>query len=309
MITLHLPQTHFICYSSPPQNNAGKILSNCTVSKASKLDAIFLEANRISGKKLLRLKFNDKNLFLSSARKTTVADLGVNQNDSFIIMSTYSNTEKSSIPKVNTSNSSTVSKPKLVQRKPSQHKPSQKRSPWAGVIDTESKEYYRRQHSAMMEPVFKEAEPTFQEIRKKLNDLNLKRTKPKIRSIIATRKPLEAIDHNIDSAESSASKAGKWSFIVNVGEVDNLYKTSKHSKLLPPHPTSTLDLHGFSKKQALNALSNNLPSWIDKAMKSDHPYVIQVEIICGKGCQVLCEVVEKWIKSERQVANAPKRKL
>jgi DNA-nicking Smr family endonuclease len=109
--------------------------------------------------------------------------------------------------------------------------------------------------------------------------------------------------------EDHRTKAGKWSYKVLVGSVDNLYKTSKKSnKTVHRKPKFTLDLHGHTAEQALGALNINLQNWNDTAMKSNHPYVIQVEIICGKGGQVLSEVVEKWVKSQNNVANAPKSK-
>lgn len=88
-----------------------------------------------------------------------------------------------------------------------------------------------------------------------------------------------------------------------------MYKTSKRNKNEHFQPKFTLDLHGHSKAQTLAVLDANLPSWINTAMKSDHPFIVPVEIVCGKGDQVLCEVVEEWIKSQKQVANAPKSKF
>jgi hypothetical protein len=57
----------------------------------------------------------------------------------------------------------------------------------------------------------------------------------------------------------------------------------------------------------LDALNGNPQVWVD-TMKSNHPYVIQVEIICRKGSQILSGVVEQWVKSQKNVANAPKSK-
>lgn len=70
----------------------------------------------------------------------------------------------------------------------------------------------------------------------------------------------------------------------------------------------TLDLDGKNREQALTALNEHLPSWIETAMVMEDPFVIHVEIICGKGSQALCEEVERWIKREKNVSNAPKKK-
>jgi DNA-nicking Smr family endonuclease len=101
-------------------------------------------------------------------------------------------------------------------------------------------------------------------------------------------------------------KVGRGHYYVNVGEVENLYKTSKHRKLSPTSKQIPLDLHGHTKEQAVAALNENLPSWIETAMKGEYPFLVQVEIVCGKGNQILAEVVEGWIKHEKHVANAPR---
>ena len=67
-----------------------------------------------------------------------------------------------------------------------------------------------------------------------------------------------------------------------------------------------IDLHGLTKDEALNKLDNNLPKWVDTAMKGEHPFVIPLKIVCGGGNQILSEAVESWIKQNDQVSNAPK---
>ena len=62
----------------------------------------------------------------------------------------------------------------------------------------------------------------------------------------------------------------------------------------------------ISTHEALHRLDEGLPAWIDTAMRSDYPFVIPVDIICGGGSQILSEVVETWIRKNRQVANRPK---
>ena len=46
---------------------------------------------------------------------------------------------------------------------------------------------------------------------------------------------------------------------------------------------------------------------IDIAMKGNHPFVIRVDIVCGRGNQVLSELVASFIRDSPQVANRPKR--
>ncbi|KAK1741844.1 hypothetical protein QTG54_007417 [Skeletonema marinoi] len=109
--------------------------------------------------------------------------------------------------------------------------------------------------------------------------------------------------------EHSAAKAGKTAYPVLVsGEVSNIFKTSKQrrKKLSSRSDKIILDLHGMTKQHALELLEKSLPTWIDQAMKGDHPYVLPVDIICGGGSQLLSEVVANWIRNKPQVANRPK---
>lgn len=101
-----------------------------------------------------------------------------------------------------------------------------------------------------------------------------------------------------------------------MGEVDNLYKTSKKrskgrkhkSRDKNPNETITIDLHGMTADDALAKLEERLPTWVDTAMKGQHPWVISINIICGGGNQILSEVVENWIRYNENVSNAPKKR-
>jgi len=104
-------------------------------------------------------------------------------------------------------------------------------------------------------------------------------------------------------------KAGNSRYSVQVGEVQNLYKTfKKPSHRNKPHSNnfSTLDLHGYTQKEAVTKLDESLPLWVDAAMKGSYPFVMQAKIVCGCGNQVLLEVVESWLQEHEQVANCPK---
>lgn len=134
--------------------------------------------------------------------------------------------------------------------------------------------------------------------------MNLERTKPKQKKKAQAKvdaRPM--INHsNIDNL---AEKAGRSQFIVLVGEACNLYKqTQKRSS--KKETGIMIDLHGLTKEDALNQLDEALPTWIDTAMKGVYPFVIPVKIVCGKGNQILAEVVENWVKQSDNVANAPK---
>jgi hypothetical protein len=153
------------------------------------------------------------------------------------------------------------------------------------------------------------------ELRQKLNDLALDRQCPKNKRISCRKK---------DIAESLASfnpnpcglggKAGKTSYTVNVGQVENLYISSKrnsiHSRSSSSlRSSSVIDLHGCTQDEAVQRLDSSLSDWMDTAMKGDYPWVMPVQIICGGGNQVLSETVETWIKGNKNVANAPRGSL
>ena len=142
-----------------------------------------------------------------------------------------------------------------------------------------------------MNLVLKEIQPQLEQICQHLNDLTLERTRPKDKAKTSKQAPanLKQVEYRPISIDTG-SKAGKASFVVNVGEANNLYKTSKHSKLIRSNLAICLDLHKLTKEQALNALNDSLPAWIETANSGVYPFVIQVQIVCGKGSQTLSEV-------------------
>ena len=104
--------------------------------------------------------------------------------------------------------------------------------------------------------------------------------------------------------------------MVQVGEESSLYKTSKpfanhnrlqnSSSLLSARKVITIDLRGLTKAYALAKLDESLPGLVSEAMRGEYPFVVLVKIIHGGGNQILAEAVAKWIKQNKQVANAPK---
>ena len=180
-------------------------------------------------------------------------------------------------------------------------KPSPPRTP-PPLTEEQLMEKWRQEHSKTMTPVFEELGPQLKVIRNQLNNLSLKKSAPKLRRGGRSKKldkleasPLALPPHNL------ASKAGKTVYPVLVGEVSGLYK----AKSLGIAPI-TLDLHGYIRTAAIQKLNEMLPIWVDTAMKGEYPWVIPVDIICGGGSQILSEVVQNWIRANRQVANRPK---
>ncbi len=164
-----------------------------------------------------------------------------------------------------------------------------------------SNQQLKEAHSKMMDPVLNEMRPQLQRIRQQLNSLRLHRQLPKQKQ----RKGLKVISSNVqdnfnNKVATFEAKAGKIAFPILVGQVSNLYSSSKASRSRKARirKIMSLDLHGLSKKQALETLKENLPRWVDTAMKGDYPFVIPIDVICGRGNQVLSEVVATFICNE-----------
>ena len=110
----------------------------------------------------------------------------------------------------------------------------------------------------------------------------------------------------------AASKCGRGRWRqggeANVGEVQNLHRTTKSSRQ-GLSSKFALDLHGHSREGALCWLDESLELWVDAAMKGSYPFLVQVTIVCGCGNQILEEAVEGWIRATRNVGKAPNRAL
>jgi len=175
-----------------------------------------------------------------------------------------------------------------------------------------SEEELKIEHSKMLTKLHEEAQPRLKMIRQRLNNLLIERCPPKVKTRVKreSSRPQPSMMIN-PSTEGLAGKAGKAHYLVQVGEVTNLYKTSKrrHPAAIQQQrqlPKSKLDLHGMKREDALKALNENLTQWIDDAMSGPYPFVIPVEIVCGGGSQILSEAVEQWVKQNEKVANAPR---
>ena len=283
-----------------------------TIGLSTSLKTLFNEYSEQRGTSLrsLRFSYEDKTLFLSSAGHKTPSQLGMNDLDSVsvsMVDASPSRNQEIKPRKKSSTSSSLQGKKKKKCNKKGNMKKSRINSP-SFIVDDCAK--FKIKHSRALTKLFEEAEPKFREIRQQLNALYIERTEPKVKTsqkktTIKVQKPT-----NNPSVEGIGCKAGKTSFVVQVGEVDNLYKTSKPSvrnnhALYKSHPIM-LDLHGFTKDQALSTLDQDLPKWTDIAMQGSYPFVQPVIIVCGGGNQILSESVEHWIKQNDRVSNAPK---
>ena len=250
--------------------------------------------------KSIRIKHKGKMIFLSSIGQKAPHVFRIMDNDTIEVTIIQSSpTEAATIEQ-----SKQQSSPKGKKKK-KKHKKSKKKRP----VQIAPPEDLKGEHSNLLSKIHEEAEPTFKEIRQRLNALNLERTKPKQRtSPTKATKPVEVVDNPLDDDSQLGGKAGKTQFIIQVGEVSNLYKTTKSTSSLRGRRQDDImiDLHGLTAEEAVYRLDKHLPNWIEIAMKGTYPFVIPVKIVCGGGCQILAEVVENWIKQNDHVANAPK---
>mmetsp|Transcript_2252 Transcript_2252/g.3565 ORF Transcript_2252/g.3565 Transcript_2252/m.3565 type:complete len:213 (-) Transcript_2252:35-673(-) len=199
---------------------------------------------------------------------------------------------------------STKKKNGTVKQKKKKFQPT----PAPSLTEEQLAEKHRQEHSRSMTPVFEELQPLLKVIRNHLNDLTIKKSAPKKRRPKNARK--KVVPEEPATASSSLSllaedflggKAGKIMYSILVGE--GLYSTSKNP--LPRAPI-TIDLHGCTREEATLVLDENLPIWINTAMRGEYPWIIPVDIICGGGNQILSDVVQHWIQNNRHVANRPK---
>jgi hypothetical protein len=247
----------------------------------------------------LRFVFEGKPLFLSSASNKTPTQLGMR--DHIVIC----------VSSIAPSSNCTEHESKSERQKKAQLQKSIKKRRNKCNRSKPSKVAYLEQedpkilHSRALSKLFEEAEPKFRVIRKQLNNLVLERSLPKERSFNRVVVPIiEQHQLHYPHTDELCGKAGKSSYVIQVGEVNNLYKSMKKSQAQLPKFQS-IDLHGYTQMEALEKLEESLPQWEKYAMEGGYPFVAPVVIVCGNGNQILSEMVSQWIK-ENNVSNAPK---
>jgi hypothetical protein len=261
--------------------------------------------------KSLRFSFKGKHLFVSSlGRKTTFADLGIQDMDEIIVHDTSVTNNNNNKENV-VNNPVQLHKGKTKKKKNNQTK-KVKKQPIQRLEPIMTSKDYKAQHSFAFTKVLEELRPRLKEIRMGLNALDLQCQPKKMKNIAGKKNTIqEAVNHSLPGPEIGG-KAGKSHFVVQVGEVQNLYKTTKASSTSPLNVSQggvpTLDLHGCTKEDAIVKLNESLEVWFDIAMTGSYPFVITAVIVCGCGSQVLSETVQDWIKSTSRVRNAPKNR-
>lgn len=230
--------------------------------------------------------------YVATSGKKTLAELRFEEDD--IISIEYSEILKAEAK---------LKRPKVKRASPPSGLCRSKRAKVPPASRPPSEEDFRREHSDALEPVLHELRPVLKSIRNRHNALLIKRGAPKKTNLPAKRPSATACD--MPSAAPLSSRVGKSRYRVLVGEPDNLYKTSK-IRLAAPSTEMTLDLHGCSRPEALDLLRCRLASWVELAMRSEYPFVVAADIVCGRGTQELSELVADFIRENPQIANRPK---
>ena len=251
----------------------------------------------------IRLKYMGKTIFLSSSANKTLEELNI-RHRSFITVTEIQPPQHE------------ITKPKKEKKQPKPHnkntskskggKKSKKKRSNKCSYDNMKKIDDHQIHSKRLSLVFDEAGPTFKEIRQRISNLSLKNTSKKSakrdKTAILKEKSTNVCNPTLDGI---GGKAGKALFNILAGNTDQLYQTSKKSTKNIQR-TLSIDLHGFTGDEATKKLDLALIEWVDIAMRGSNPFVVPVKIVCGCGNQVISEVVEKWIRTNSQVAHRPK---
>jgi DNA-nicking Smr family endonuclease len=254
--------------------------------------------------KSLRFSFGGKTLFLSTAGKKTPHELGMLDNDTIEVQSNQEPEPKEEDkPSPQKSKGSGAKK----QKKGSKKSKSKSKKGCSKIEVSNSEDEHKVQHSKALTKLFEEAEPKFKLIRQELNSMNLLKQQPKTKTHSKRITPPPSFSEFNHASNGLGGKAGKTRFVVNVGEVSNLYKSSK--SLNQPTAVSTIDLHGCTREEAVSRLNEGLKEWNERAMLGTYPFIHSVSIVCGGGSQILSETVEKWIGEKKNVSNAPKRSM
>lgn len=262
----------------------------------------------------LRFSYAGKMLFLSTAGHKTPEELGMQDHDVIKVHDTSlkhqeSSDDESSSFSQKARTSSKKTKAKKSKGKKTKAKKQQQRQQ---AEPTKTLEEFKVDHSKQLTKIHEEAQAQFKQIRQRLNNLVIERSQPKKKKSKRPRaKQVSSLQSIVSSPfkEGLGGKAGKSHYDIQVGEVQNLYKTTKKPSTLASNQCtslSTLDLHGCTKEEALTKLDDTLKVWADTAMEGSYPFVQPATIVCGCGNQILSEVVQEWIRENDKVRNAPK---
>lgn len=288
---------------------------NCRfdIGSSTKLKVLFNDyaENRGASLRSLRFTYAGKALFLSSAGNKTPEDMGMKDLDVIKVHMARtpeamdSKSVKPSASHLTPAKTKSKRRYNKIRGKNKRRQMRHREKPAASLAEC------KVVHSQKLTEIHEEARPRFDLIRRRLNNLVMERAQPKT---ICSRPPNKEpnFPSTLECSQSLGGKAGKSCFFIQVGEVKNLYKTTKPSALASHSSMHallpTLDLHGSTRAEALAKLDESLEVWVESAMRGGYPFVRPGAIVCGCGDQILSETVQDWIRSNDRVSNAPGRR-
>ena len=314
---------------------------NVTTQSSMALKHVFNEYADAQGISIRSLRFSHagNTLFLSNVGKKTVKEMGFKCHDEILVHDTASGSatkgglrEERNAAKTRRGEDQDftelhdIDKPRKSRDDDSSSSHGNKNSKATRSKKTKDKQKWQKhqeecraktleehkvEHSKRLDKIHDEVQVQFKQIRQRLNNLVIKRSRRKVKSK-CQRSPKQ--EHSLPSRANNppegglGGKAGKSRYEIQVGEVQNLYKTTKPSYAMARDALSlpSLDLHGCTRYEALAKLDESLEIWTDAAMRGSYPFVQPAVIVCGCGNQILSEAVQDWIRSNDKVSNMPK---
>lgn len=286
------------------------------IESSSVLKSLFNEyaEKRVISPRSLRFSCEGRTLFISTDGRKTPEQLGLHDQSVVKVHDTSASREPLRDEVATASKTGNNKKKKCAKKSKRQCK--NKRKEVKHVVVEKTGEELKIEHSNMLDKLYAELQPRLEQIRQRLNNLAIERSQPKTRSKRRNTKKvandLLMLQSMVDNqcTQGLGGKAGKSRFTVHVGEVENLYKSTKSPALSPRSHRSMpkLDLHGLTREDAVTKLDKSLEEWVHTAMLGSYPFVMQAEIVCGCGNQILRETVHEWIKTKKSISNAPKNR-
>lgn len=248
----------------------------------------------IPAKRYLIRNVSRGKLFFASDRYKTFERLGVEDGD--VLEAVEMKQEPSAGVNAESINSKvTKAKSKKTTKKKTKRASKRAKSTTVKLDQNQKTDHF--EHSKLLSAVLVEAEPTFKELRQRLNALSIHKSKPKLRVSTPNETELQCDDALTIAFTDESRKAGKPVYHVLVGHPDCLYISNKKKATPQCAAHFSIDLHGCSENRALDLLDSAVNMWIDSAMTGDFPWVVRVDIICGRG--TLSETVQQWIKEQK----------
>jgi len=242
-----------------------------TIGSSTTLKTLFNDYADKRGVSLrsLRFSYNGKTLFLSCIRNKTPDELYMGDKDVISVCNTHINVSGGSgTSNPAKKNKSTPKHPKKHYNRTKKTRCKRKKTQNKQAYAIKSVEEYKAHHSKILSKLHEEVEHQLKEIRMRLNSLDLERQPPKNKRKNYRKKTKVNIERQTILPKSGVGgKAGKSCFVVQVGEIQNLYNTTKSSQRNSSGHASTLDLHGCTKGEAIAKLDESLKIWVDAAMR------------------------------------------